>query len=289
MLRLASVASVLALCLATHPARCQTPMERSDLGVASKIAPAWFGPNAFPVPELPSVAVRPYAEIAARWYGGFIAPGDEDTTVDIAFRAGVPLFSERVTLNMWGVVREFWSFGPQTAALRRVASEGKGSRLGDIYVSTDILALKESAVCPSLVLRAAVKTASGGDFVNARYYDSAGYFFDAAVSKSFAFGGYVSALRISATTGFLCWQTDNARQNDAAEYGLAVAVSSKAADLECFWGGYAGWEKDGDRPMVVRARLDVRTGGRLRPFVHFLRGLRDYPFTGAGIGLRLDF
>lgn len=39
--------------LACTRAGAQTPIVPSDLSVPSKIAPAYFGPNAFPVPVIP--------------------------------------------------------------------------------------------------------------------------------------------------------------------------------------------------------------------------------------------
>lgn len=289
------LAGAAALCLSVMSAGAQTPMERSNLGVPSRIAPAFFGPNAFPVPELPAVSDRLYLEVAGDWYGGSIAGGPaagaqaSDNTEDVFFKLGVPLFSDRVNLTLWGAVWEFWSFGQEVAAARRVGVAGSGSRLGDIYVSTDVMLVRESESCPSLVLRAALKTASGGDFVNARYYDAAGYFFDVTVSKTLRFDGFVSSLALRANAGFLCWQTNNARQNDAVQYGLAAVADSKRATLECFLGGYAGWENCGDRPMVLRARLGIRTGSCASPFVQVQQGLSDYPFTGVRVGCRLDF
>ena len=41
------------ICIATASmAAAQTSLELSDLSIPSKIAPAYFGPNAFPVPEM---------------------------------------------------------------------------------------------------------------------------------------------------------------------------------------------------------------------------------------------
>lgn len=295
MRRLVLSAAISLLLLTPASLVAQTPMWRSDLGIPSKIAPAYFGPNAFPVPEMPGVVSEPCLEVAAGWYGGTIAAGAqnqasaEDNTGDISIKFALPLFSDRVSLSVWGVVREFYSYGEAVAFKRRITVPGSGSRMGDIYVSTDILLLKESVKCPGVVLRAALKTASGGDFVKARYYDAPGYFFDAAVSKTLRFDGFISGLRISATTGFLCWQTDNARQNDAVQYGLSVCAESAFANLECSWGGYAGWEGDGDRPMMLRIRAEVLASDRFTPFILLRQGLSDYPFTGIHAGCTIGF
>ena len=94
----------------------------------------------------------------------------------------------------------------------------KGHLSGDVYVSTDIQVLKEKRWRTDWVVRAALKTASGGEYYHARYYDSPGYFFDTSLGKSFSLGRdakWNHRLRGALSTGFLCWQTDNGRQNDA--------------------------------------------------------------------------
>ena len=111
-----------------------------------------------------------------------------------------------------------------------------GHEAGDVYVSTDIQLLKARKFTPDITLRAAIKTASGGSFEKARYYDNPGYFFDMSVGKSLYFGKgktfpYADAtdakmeLRFAGSAGFLCWQTDNGRQNDAVMYGLQMFIT----------------------------------------------------------------
>ena len=170
-----------------------------------------------------------------------------------------------------------------------------GHEAGDVYVSTDIQLLKARKFAPDITLRAAIKTASGGSFDKARYYDNPGYFFDLGVGKSLYFGKgktfpYADAtdakveLRFAGSAGFLCWQTDNGRQNDAVMYGLQMLLKSEYVSLRAVWSGYVGWEKDGDRPMTIKARLAGHIKG-FEPFAEYQYGIKDYPFHQVRVGL----
>ena len=54
------------------------------------------------------------------------------------------------------------------------------------------------------------------------------------------------------------------------------------------WQGYTGWQKNGDRPMVLRAGIDF-AAGKFVPFVSYEHGIRDYPFDRIFIGLGYRF
>ena len=70
-------------------------------------------------------------------------------------------------------------------------------------------------------------------------------------AKDFEVGGGVS-LTAALTAGFLCWQVDNGRQNDAVMYGAALGVRSPYVDFAVDYGGYTGW-KDGQLLVLCRA------------------------------------
>lgn len=78
-------------------ARSQTPIVAPDLSVASRVSPAYFGPNAFPVPDVPDGRVQKdiYAEFAADFYQGTLSDGS-DYTYDAFLRVRFPLFSRRI-------------------------------------------------------------------------------------------------------------------------------------------------------------------------------------------------
>lgn len=285
-------AFLLLILLTGTKAGAQTPIVQSDLAVPTKVAPAYFGPNAFPVPVIPEARID--KAITAELSGDFFLGQGKalDFTGGPSFRLRIPLWTDRAALSLWMPIQEWWRYDGQTAAIRRLGERyrdgGKGHDSGDLYISADLYVLKARGWIPDVLVRAVLKTASGNHFAEARYYDAPGYFFDATIANSLYFKGFFKELRGAASGGFLCWQTDNGRQNDAIQAGVSAMLDTKVFRLETQVAGYFGWEKDGDRPITARARLDFHAG-HLSPFLVFAWGIRDYPFMMMSAGLRYDF
>ncbi len=268
----------------------QVPIRQADLNVHTQIAPAYFGPNAFPVPDAfpthPSRELR--AELAGDYYRGHLADG-QDYTWDPLVYVEIPLWSKRVSMAFWGPIREWYSMSEAVAEARRVpeGGAGTGNDTGDLYVATYVNLLEEKGCLPEATFRAVLKTAAGDDYGRARHYDAPGYYFDLLLSKSYTFpsGSFFRTLQAGLDVGFLYWQTDNGRQNDAHLYGIMGQVDTRAARLTAQWGGYCGWEADGDSPAVVKLRLDIHASPHLEPFFYFQQGLKDWPFTHFRLGL----
>ena len=269
-----------------------TPVISPNLRAQTEIAPLWFGPNAFPVPEMASGLLGSTAsvELAGDYFQGHLA-GGLDQTFDAFLRIHLPLWSERAALTVWMPVVEFWRTDATVDAARHILSDpakDPGHDSGDVYISADFQLVTESFFRPSILLRSVLKTASGNNFGYARYYDSPGYFFDMTVGKS------IGPLRIAASTGFLCWQTDNGRQNDAVQYGLAAFFTPgeipycapwlRGLSLSAQFAGYVGWEHHGDSPQTLSARAAYRIAN-FEPYLYFQQGLKDWPFTQLRLGL----
>lgn len=263
------------------------------------ISTRYNGPNAFPVPEMSDGRVSEVlsAELAGDGYFGYA----NDRTAGIFARLRIPLFTPRVNLSVWMPVCEWYGMTRQRQqeCMLPTGTPINGYGFGDVYVSTDIQVLCSRRWWPDITVRAAMKTASGGQWELARHYDDPGYFFDIAVGKSL----YLSTkgepsterkaesdweLRIAATTGFLCWQTRTARQDDAYQYGAQLFVRQQYVSARITWAGYSGWRKNGDRPMIVKAELRGYLHG-FEPFASYQYGLRDYPFHAIRVGLAYTF
>ena len=271
------------------------PIERSDYSRPTGIAPYYFGPNAFPIPDMLDgrTESRLRLELAGDGYFGF----QKDRTTDVFIRAYIPLFTDRVNLTLWMPVMEWYKMTTERQRTCRLQDSVvmSGHEAGDVYISTDIQLLKARKYAPDIVLRAAMKTASGGGFEKARQYDDPGYFFDLAIGKSLYFGRgktfpytdseeTVVELRFAGSAGFLCWQTDNGRQNDAVMYGLQMLLKTEYVSLRTTWSGYVGWEKYGDRPMSIKATLAGHIHN-FEPYITYQYGIKDYPFHQVRIGL----
>lgn len=282
-MRLCWLSILLLICTS---ASALVPVDKSNLRDDTGIAPLYFGPNAFPVPEMLDGRVQSHlrVEIAGDGYFGFYG----DKTADAFARVFIPLFTDRVNLTIWMPVIEWYQMTPERQYVCRlqdsVAISGHGA--GDAYISTDIQILRDKKWAPDIALRAACKSASGGQYELARYYDCPGYFIDLSLGKSWHLGDKAKGveLRLACSAGFLCWQTNNGRQNDAVMYGLQLLVKSQYVSLRTTWSGYVGWENMGDHPMVIKGRLSGHAMG-FEPYVEYQYGIKDYPFHMVRVGL----
>ena len=276
-------------------AYAQTPILRPDLGTPSLVAPGYFGPNAFPVPDMLDGTTS--SDLRVELYGdGFLCsmagnPTD-DITLDLFAKATIPLFTDRVNLVTWMPVVEWFRSGPAVNVLRRVQDPDRcisGVDSGDAYVSTDILILDERKRGCGLVLRAALKSASGNSFGTARVYDAPGYFFDVAVGRDIVKSADgKTVFRTALSAGFLCWQTGNGRQNDAVMYGALASLKTGPFKAEVNYGGYVGWEGKGDRPMTLKTKLSWSIG-RCSINAMYQAGFVDWPFHQIRLGVAYDF
>ena len=270
---------LLSLLLAPCSLKALTPTERPDLHEPTGIAPAYFGPNAFPIPDMLDGQTYDHLrlELAADGYFGFKG----DWTADLFARVHVPLFTRWANLSIWMPVYGWYE-----------QEDGKGHGAGDVYISTDVQVLhgdwfksEKAQYIPQITVRLAMKTASGEQFERRRHYDCPGYFFDLSIGEQIPLGPV--SLRFAGSAGFLCWQTDNGRQNDAVMYGLQAKLQHEYVSLQATWGGYVGWERYGDAPMSIKVRAAGHAKG-FEPYVQYQYGIQDYPFHQIRIGLAYE-
>ena len=282
MKRIVLLSSLLCIGIALF---AQVPIECPNLREKTYIAPKYFGPNAFPVPDMLDGRVQNHlrVEVAGDGYFGF----QGDKTADVFARVFIPLFTDRVNLTVWMPVMEWYEQTPERITTCRIPDSlaHSGSGAGDAYFSTDIQILRDKKWVPDIALRAACKSASGGQYELARHYDCPGYFMDLSLGKSWLLGKNKGAeLRVAGSAGFLCWQTDNGRQNDAVMYGLQLLMKSEYVSLRTTWSGYLGWEDMGDKPMIIKGRL-CGHAKQFEPYVEYQYGIKDYPFHQIRVGL----
>lgn len=270
------VFSLYSLFLIPYSVKAEVPIEKPDLSQPTGIAPAFFGPNALPVIDMSDGLTYDHLrlELAADGYIGF----HNNTTADLFARVHVPLFTRWANLSVWMPVYGWYK-----------QYDGTGSGAGDVYISTDVQVLHHSwfhsanaRYIPQMTVRLGMKTASGEQFERRRHYDCPAYFFDLAMGQSIPIKAIT--LRFAGSVGFLCWQTDNGRQNDAVMYGLQAQLRHEYFSLQATWGGYVGWERNGDAPMSIKARAAGHVKG-FEPYVQYQYGIKDYPFHQIRIGL----
>ena len=150
---------------------CNTAWAFTPTGVA----PAFFGPNALPIPDMSDGQTydKLRVELAADGYFGY----DGSRTADLFARVQVPLFTRWANVSIWMPVCEWYK-----------QYDGSGHGAGDVYLSTDVQVLHNSWFkgenaqwIPQIVIRLGMKTASGEQFERRRHFDDPGYFFDAVM------------------------------------------------------------------------------------------------------------
>ncbi|KQR93701.1 hypothetical protein ASG01_07445 [Chryseobacterium sp. Leaf180] len=250
----------------------------------------YFGPNANPVPEFTGAAIpkETQLEIMGDYYFGF---GDQ--TISNFVRAEIPLVPEKVSVKFWKTTIENYSVTDEIVQ-RRAMQKNKGVATGDFYMQTRIKVLSENEKRPAIVVNATLKTASGNAFDNRRFFDTAGYYFDVEVGKSFQLeNAFLDEIRFSTDLGFFSWdvQTPNLNvQDDALMYGFKLMLRHKNIRWENTVSGYNGWirrvEDYGDQPLVYASKLSFDLH-KIQIFGQFQYGIRYFPYNQIRIGVQI--
>jgi hypothetical protein len=256
-----------------------------------KYSPAWFGPNANPVPDFTDARIPAKTTISliGDYYFGF---GDE--TKNGYFKIEFPLLSERVSFKIWTSLFEHYEVSEQISLQRDMANGNTtGKASGDFYVQTRIRLMIEKKYAPSIILNSTLKTASGTNFNERRYFDTPGYYFDVEAGKSiYTKSKFISEIRGVANLGFLCWETTNSTQNDAPMYGAKIIFGNPTWKLENTLSGYWGWMHThssygsdyGDAPLVYSAKFTIMSG-YMDYFAQYQYGIKDFPYHQVRVGI----
>jgi hypothetical protein len=249
-----------------------------------KYSPQYFGPNALPVPEINKgmVGMKGTLEFAAE---GYFSKGDN--TQNIFTKLYYPIIGKLVAIESYVVPFEHFKMDTATRDIRAARlKSGEGTAGGDIYFGTVIQLVKNKKI-PDVAFRMTCRTASGTNVSAARYTDAPGYFLDVSMGKDYKNENNIfSTIRPYWMIGFYSWQTnlDNYRQDDAFLYGAGVDFSSEKIILSASLGGYAGYIKDQDRPVI--SRLSIFKNGKHFNFgISGQWGLNDYPYKSVRLSL----
>jgi hypothetical protein len=237
-------------------------------------SPRYFGPNAFPVPELRDGAIGNRIEAEARgeyyYYAG-------DRTKDVYVRLLIPVADGRAGLEMSCVAYEYYEMTPATVEERHAAGTSwETGAAGDIIVSSFYRLLKDRRIV-AVTLEAGLKTASGNRLADARYTDAATYWFDVNIGRSL----YRSVdnrynISIQSLFGFYCWMTNDIvhRQNDALVYSGGISGKWRNVTLAADVAGIFGYENNGDRPIQIRTKLNYEFSRNILS-VRYKHGMKD--------------
>ena len=257
-----------------------------------KYSSAWFGPNANPVPEFTDgrIPQKTTISLMADYYFGY---GDE--TKNGYFKIEIPLVSERVSFKIWSTVFEHYKVTPELSAYREMNGNLSGKSNGDFYVQTRISLLKEKKTAPAIILNSTLKTASGTNFNERRYFDTPGYYFDMEIAKSiYTKSKFINEIRAVGNLGFLCWETTGSSQNDAPMYGAKLIIGNKKWNLDNTISGYWGWIHTnkklsplgdyGDAPLVYNSKITFKSE-YMDYFAQYQYGINDFPYNQIRLGI----
>lgn len=257
-----------------------------------RYSPAWFGPNANPVPEFSSAIIPATTQLRVM---GDVYFGGGDNTQNAYIDLEMPLLSERVSVRVWTALLERYEVSEAVATERGMAAPYSGNAMGDFYVQTRISLLKESRYQPAMVLNLTMKTASGTQFKYRRYFDTPGYYFSVDMGKSFQLPTTrLLNIRLGAQLGFMSWETSGSRQNDAPMYGLKASLFNPQWQIDNTLSGYWGWMHThpnygadyGDTPLVYALKI-TRNTYKLNYFIQYQYGIKDYPYHQIRVGMQI--
>jgi hypothetical protein len=246
-----------------------------------QLSSKYMGPNGMPVPEITNGSITKYS-FFEEGLAGHLSDGDK--TGNIVLNSIVKAGS-KAALGLYFVPYEVYNMDTNTSRNIRNTRDydGKGNAIGDVYISGyyQILKQKESGKGLDMLLTFAVRTASGNNVQAARFTDCPGYYFHLSFGKTVAYSGsYFKAIRPYVMLGGYMWQTyrSDYHQDDSFLWGVGITMENKYYIIDEQLGGYVGYFKNGDRPVVNR--LSIRTN-RDKLFNYkalFQYGIADMPY-----------
>lgn len=268
---------LLLLCFSTAKADWR---DKTELLVYS---PRYFGPTAFPIPELRSGICPTRYEVELRgqyhYYTG-------DKTKDLFARVLLPFVKGRAGVEVTCIIVEDYKLTPETRDERNaVETESPISYNGDIVVSAFFQLLRSDKWLDAMI-SLNLKTASGGRLCDARFTDAAAYWFDATVGKTlWTSRSGKASFRVQALGGFYCWMTNDMvhRQNDAISYGVGFTATYRNFTLTSDLSGFYGYENNGDRPILLRNNLRYEFKKNIIS-VRYNHGMKDYLYDNYSLG-----
>ena len=244
------------------------------------LSPGYMGPNALPVPEMYS-GNNPSNHHFETGFEGHYSTGDQTANLYLSYN--FPLFSDRASMQVSYRPVEIYRTDTITRDIRRSRElVPEGYSFGDIYVTTYVQLIKGHDLLPDLMISANIKTASGTNLDGARHTDSPGYWFDATLGKRVnTQGKKIQYHQLYAKAGFYSYQTytKNLYQNDAFLYGAGILTAFRNITIQNQLTGYAGYFKNGDRPLVYRFIIENISAGKTGFRCMFQQGLNDINYS----------
>lgn len=243
-------------------------------------SPRYFGANAFPLPELMGGKLSSRWEVELR--GEYHKmPGDK--TKDVYARAYVPIAGGKAAVTVSGVIREWYKTSEAVRDERSAADVTPyNPSWGDIIVNC-YYQVWQNEKWMDIIASANIKTASGTRLSDARFTDAANYWFDVNLGRDL-WKNDKASIRMEGLMGFYCWMTNrmDKRQNDAFSYGIGLRGNYRNFSLRGDYSGFVGYIGNGDRPMVLRMKLEYELKKNILS-MGYKHGFQDYLYDSYSI------
>lgn len=259
--------------------------EWRDKGLLLTYSPRYFGPSAFPIPELRTALAPSRFEVELQgryhYYTG-------DKTKDLFARLMIPVVKGRVGIEVTAIIKEDYKLTPETRDERNAVDTelpSHESYQGDIVINTLFQVLR-SEKWMDIMASLNLKTASGGRLCDARFTDAVTYWMDVTVGKDLLKNNSGTAtLRMQAMVGFYCWMTNDIvhRQNDATSFGIGFTGTYKDFTLSSDFSGFYGYKDNGDRPLILRNSLKYEFKKNIIS-LRYNHGMKDYLYDNYSLG-----
>ncbi len=212
--------------------------------------PAQMGPNALPIPDVYKARLDSVVQYELR-FDQFSHP--EDNTFDFAAVLYWPIANGKAALKVTAL-QEWYDMSHDLRDERRARDwDPKGNTSGDVLFEFKYQLLLDHEKYPDLSFHAGLRTASGGDFHNARFSDAPGYNFALSFGENYQHPErFIEKVEWNLMLGLYVWQTyvsDN-RQNDAPLYGFSILTSHKKWTWDNSISGYYGYLDQGEYPII---------------------------------------
>ena len=247
-------------------------------------SPKYFGPSAFPIPELRNGRVSESYEVEIRpQYHYYVG----DQTTDVYLRMLLPLVRGKAGLEINFIPWEKYKLTAETqeernAAERECPPYEKYS--GDVVLTAFFQLLQDNEWIDAMI-DFSIKTASGGRLCDARFTDAATYWFNLNIGRDLAGYSYDKYyLRLIASSGFYCWMTNSLthRQNDAWAYGIGLTGGLDKVTVSTDISGFNGYNGNGDSPLIWRNNVKLEFNKNVISF-RYNHGIRDYMYETYSI------
>ncbi|MDR2389435.1 MAG: hypothetical protein LBD89_06600 [Tannerellaceae bacterium] len=267
---------LLLLCVLSFRAVARDADSWRDQMLLLVYSPRYFGPNAFPVPELRSGLSPVHYEAEVR---GEYHAYTGDKTRDLFFRLLMPLIRGKAGIEFGFIALEKYKLSPATQSERHAIETEcppNESYHGDVTLSAYYQLFSSERWCDAM-FSLNLKTASGGRLCDARFTDATTYWVEITAGRNLLESpGKRYALRLQAMAGFYCWMTNDLihRQNDALLYGAGITARLCSFSFSSSLAGFSGYKNNGDQPLLWRN--DLRTEYRNNILsLRYTHGMQD--------------